>query len=328
MIALCGAVCLPLVGSTRPPTESAGPVEFLAFSFILAVVVGWRYLHDPLTYILVISCAALPSALLSLYNDALTDGWSCVTCYLPHVALLACFSTAATSRRDTREAFVTLLRTDRDKLGTPLLVTGLTLVAVLAAFGAVMETDVRLAHWARAQPRLALPQLAATAGHRVTVAVFTDYQCPYCKKRHAEYDGLVRAIATAHPGQVQAETFDFPLSTECNHSVAATIHDAACAAAVAVRLAAEAGPTAGEAAADYFFQHQDNLSIGMARTYATGVGLDFDGRYKAVIGAIGDDVRLATLAHVHGTPAYFVNGIRVINWTPAELRAVILEELR
>ena len=75
----------------------------------------------------------------------------------------------------------------------------------------------------------------------VVVVKFNDYQCPACAQTHLVYEPVFAKYESSHPGSVRLVTRDFPLDPDCNDASPNGPHDAACDAAVAVRLARAVG---------------------------------------------------------------------------------------
>jgi protein-disulfide isomerase len=150
-------------------------------------------------------------------------------------------------------------------------------------------------------PRVAVtssgaPSLGASDA-RVTVVVFSDFQCPFCGKMAP----IVRSVAARYSDRVRFAFKNFPLG---GHPDAAK--------------AAEAALCAGEQNRfwemhDVLFKNQQQLGVGRLRGYARSLGLDshrFDdcidsARQAAVVrrdASEGDSYGVAA------TPTTFVNG--------------------
>jgi protein-disulfide isomerase len=172
------------------------------------------------------------------------------------------------------------------------------------------------------------PQGAPVRGDRsapVSVVVFSDFQCPYCRKAAA----LLAAEAT--PGTKVAKLVfrHFPLP----------MHDWASAAAEASVCASIQSESYFWLTHDYFFQHQEDLSrsdlgriieeelsktpgfsqIAFRECLSTG----------AAKRAVNSDVEFGLEIGVQATPTVFVNGVKM-NWTgnPDQLRTIIRQAAR
>ena len=92
----------------------------------------------------------------------------------------------------------------------------------------------------------------------VLVVKFNDYQCPACAQTYRNYQHIFSKYRTSHPGAVKRVLKDYPLDPECNENALRGPHDAACAAAVAVRLARRNGQV--ERMEEWLFSNQQSLS--------------------------------------------------------------------
>ena len=147
----------------------------------------------------------------------------------------------------------------------------------------------------------------------VTIALFSDFECPYCVKAEA----TLRTLEAAYPGKVKIAFRHRPLP----------MHDHARLAAKA-SLAAEAQGKFWEYH-DVLVAHRDALDRVSLEGYAATIGLDSkrfandmnDPRLEARVSA--DETQAAKL-HVEGTPTAFVNGHRITGAQPiAVYRAAV-----
>ena len=166
-----------------------------------------------------------------------------------------------------------------------------------------------------AQPRvdLALPDSAPAPEARVVVVKFNDYQCPACANSHLLYGPIFAKYASSHPGAVALITLDYPLDPECNDGSPNGPHEAACEAAVAVRLANSVGADAREEMAEWLYANQPTLSRDSIVTALGDVaGVDaarFDSVYDTEIARVRVDIASGTALPVEATPTYVINGV-------------------
>ena len=137
----------------------------------------------------------------------------------------------------------------------------------------------------------------------VTIVEFSDFQCPFC----AEAKPLLEQVMKAYPDDVKLVFKQFPLSS---------IHDHALAAAKATVAAGYQGKF--WEMHDMLFEHNHELSYDKLKEYAGKIGLNvvvWEEDYQAldVQQQISRDLRAARAADVDGTPAFFVNGRRVMD---------------
>jgi protein-disulfide isomerase len=181
--------------------------------------------------------------------------------------------------------------------------------------------------WFAAQPRV--PIVVPTDGALVVIVKFSDYQCPSCADTFLTDRPVLAKYQAERPGAVKLLRKDFPLEPECNPTIPRTMHEAACEAAAAVRMAErhERAPAMEE----WLYTHQAGLTPAAVRVAAREVGgvTDFDAEYPRVLIDIRNDVELARRLAVKGTPTYFINGVRVDGGLrPQYLDAAIAHELR
>jgi uncharacterized membrane protein len=187
-------------------------------------------------------------------------------------------------------------------------------------------TPEQIAEWDRwldAQPRVS--DVMPSGDVKVLVVKFNDYQCPACRQTWAEYRGIVAKYEQQYPKVFKFEYHDFPLEGECGFG---GLHNFACEAAVAVRLAQTKGKD--RQLGDYFYSHQDELSRDMVKKALRDVaGIDdFDEQYPKVLPTVHADAVLGTKVGVNGTPTFFINGIKVPSLRPAYFDAAIGYALR
>jgi len=145
------------------------------------------------------------------------------------------------------------------------------------------------------------PGKGAPLNAKVTVQMFADFECPFCKRVKATIDELM----AAYPGKVRVVFRHLPLPMHKNAGVAAE------ASVEAFRQRGDAGFWA---MADSFFKEQENgpLSRDKIEKCAAAVGLDM-AKLKAALDAGTHRATVeaeATLAHnlgISGTPAFAIN---------------------
>jgi protein-disulfide isomerase len=174
-----------------------------------------------------------------------------------------------------------------------------------------------------------VPIVLPTEGAKVLIVKFSDYQCPACGETYMTDRPVLAKYQAERPGAVRLVTKDYPLEAECNPNLPRTVHEAACEAAAAVRLAQR--HQRGPAMEEWLFTHQATLTPAVVRAAARDVGgvTDFDAEYSRVLVDIRNDVELGRRLGVTGTPTYFINGVRVNGGLRAEyLDAAIASELK
>jgi protein-disulfide isomerase len=151
-------------------------------------------------------------------------------------------------------------------------------------------------------------------GARVVIVKFNDYECPTCRVAEAYYRPILDRFATSHPGQVRLVFKDWPWNASCNaHAPTIPGHEAACAAAAAARMARARGKYDEMAA--WLFGNQDTTPAAVQEAARRILGVTtFDAEYVKVLPDIQRDIADGAALQIHGTPSYFINGVRI----PAE----------
>lgn len=149
----------------------------------------------------------------------------------------------------------------------------------------------------------------------VTIVEFSDYQCPFCSRA----EPTVAALLERYPTQVRFVYRHFPLDS---------IHPQARPAAIASVCADEQGKF-WEYHAKIFASQRDLASETLAR-FADELALDrakFDACVAAPAAAakVEADAEAGVAAGATGTPAFFVNGIRLSGARPVEDFAEIVD---
>lgn len=152
----------------------------------------------------------------------------------------------------------------------------------------------------------------------ITIVEFSDYQCPYCRRWHAQ---VYQPLLAAYPGQIRIVYRNLPLTS---------IHPDAFAAAEAALCAGDQGA--------YWQYHEmlfdgDSLGSNIYTQYAQALGLDMnafntcitDHKYKEAIQADSD---FAVNLGVSSTPTFFINGLAIVGAQPLSVfKQVIDKEL-
>ncbi len=150
----------------------------------------------------------------------------------------------------------------------------------------------------------------------VTIVMFTDLECPYCRQMHENLDALIEGSE----GDVRIVFKHTPLS----------FHPNAVPAALGALAAREQGKFWDYV--DRVYANQETLDREALMEHARAVGLDLE-QFKndfgsdSHIAAIESDLGLAAQIGVSGTPTMFVNGVRVVGLYPTgDLRALVEQQ--
>jgi protein-disulfide isomerase len=142
----------------------------------------------------------------------------------------------------------------------------------------------------------------------VTIVEFSDYQCPFCSRA----EPTVKQVLAKYPDSVRLVYRHFPLDS---------IHPQARPAAIAAVCADEQGKFWEYH--DRVFANQRDLSSQTLAGFADDLGLDraaFDVCIDSDEAArtVADDLEAGRAAGTTGTPAFYVNGIKLSGARPLE----------
>ena len=153
----------------------------------------------------------------------------------------------------------------------------------------------------------------------ITIVEFSDYECPFCRRWHAE---VYKPLLAAYPGKIRLVYRNLPLTS---------IHPDAMGAA-------EAAMCAGEQ--DVYWKYHDKLfsseTLGnnVYLQYAQELGLNMttfhscltDHKYQNTIQADSD---FAVKLGIRSTPTFFINGLAIVGAQPLDVfKQVIEKELK
>lgn len=157
----------------------------------------------------------------------------------------------------------------------------------------------------------------------VRIEVFTDFQCPYCKKGDEVLQDLLAECGT----RLYVEHHDFPLGQECNRTINRPFHEYACGAALYARCAARQNRFWEMAA--LLFENNRQLRTKDLDGYTARLDLDQEA-FRACLADpataenLRADIETGIERGVSGTPTFFVNRqqtswVRLRQITEAEL---------
>ncbi len=155
----------------------------------------------------------------------------------------------------------------------------------------------------------------------VSVAVFSDFECPYCQDASSE----LRRLYERYPDNVQLVFRNYPLDMSCNENMKQTGHLYSCKAAVMARCAG---------AQDHFWEMHDaifelpQLNVSTLDGLPEELGLSAEA-FTACVGneqTMADvqvDIEEGRTLGLTGTPAVFVNGRKMASFRTTTLSAIV-----
>ena len=153
----------------------------------------------------------------------------------------------------------------------------------------------------------------------ITIIEFSDYQCPFCQRWHAD---TFDALLNAYPDQIRFVYRDYPLYS---------LHPQAEPAAEAANCANAQGKFWEYH--DLLFSDKMDLSPEAYSAYASELGLDLDAFKQCLasdkfIPEITADYEYASGLGVSSTPTFFINGVMIVGAQPLSVfQSVIDREL-
>ena len=167
-----------------------------------------------------------------------------------------------------------------------------------------------------------------SAGAPVQLVIFTDFQCPTCRRYAAELHTMV----DQYGDRLQVVLKHYPLNMACNPGLKLVdVHSRACEAAYAAEAARKQGK---------FWPFHDKLFATNLRDETIGMdalardsGLDPE-RFKTDVEDISTqlkvhtDIGLAGKLQLTGTPTLFLNGRRLSSIRPQDVRVLIYHLLQ
>ena len=150
---------------------------------------------------------------------------------------------------------------------------------------------------------------------KVTIIEFSDYECPFCKKA----EPTMKKILKNYDGQVRWVYRDFPMSYHKNAQLAAEASEAAHAQGKYWEYH------------DLIYENTKNLKKADLIKYAEQLGLDME-QFKSDLESgkyteeVKKDLADGEAAGVDGTPAFFINGRKVVGAQPYEEFARVIDE--
>jgi protein-disulfide isomerase/thiol-disulfide isomerase/thioredoxin/uncharacterized membrane protein len=160
----------------------------------------------------------------------------------------------------------------------------------------------------------------------VTIVLFEDFQCPFCRK----LSGNIEILSEEMGDDLRLAFMHYPMHKKCNDTgLKKSMHAFACNAAIASVCAHEQGKF--WELHDVMFRNSTRLRNKHLAKYARSVGLDMKAytactRNPDTLEKVKADARIGKSLGVTGTPALFINGRKLVGAQPVtSLRAAIAE---
>lgn len=315
------------------------PTSFLGVAYFAGLLAAWlTERRGAGTALRWMSRAGAVAAVLLLFA-MVNGGWFCAYCVTAHAGAILAWIAAERSGRELNAgrwqphafvgaglaAMVALAVAD----------SGATKAGAKRAENRLAESEQRIAEATASQSSatttppppdqttVAAPPAARFEGRyrrgaesaRVRVVLFTDYQCPDCKR----IEGELAAILARSPG-VAASIKLFPLNVDCNPHAPGQMHANACWAARAAEAAGIVGGVDG-----FWKMHSWLFARGGAFTDAeldaglAQLGFPREAFLAAMTGPLVNERIAADVAEgmklgIGQTPMIFINGVELKGW--------------
>lgn len=302
-------------------------------------------------YLFLLSTIALAAVLFLAYASFFILKTVCVFCLLTYVAVIGVYVVSGRASDAPLRSIPRRVLGDLRTLVTSPLALIVALLFVVGSVAAIAwfprdtsaaastatataapsplasDQQSEFERWFSSQSResLAVP----TDGAKVVVVKFNDFQCPACADSYFKDKDVLAKYQSSYPRDVKFVLVDYPLAPECNPSVTTVVHPAACAGAVAVRLARMTGKEIEMQ--EWLYSHQPGLTREGVRQAAEKIAgvRNFDQEYARQLSLVRQDAEMGGRLKIDGTPTFFINGVRVPGALRADyLDAAIMHELR
>jgi protein-disulfide isomerase/uncharacterized membrane protein len=154
---------------------------------------------------------------------------------------------------------------------------------------------------------------------KVTISIFSDFQCPYCKK----ISDQMHEISRRFKQDLQINYYFFPLDPSCNPEVKANIHGLACAAA----QIASCDTAKFLNVHDAIFAQQESLSSQVLNQIKTDNNLSTCPTQEEFLGMIQQHIEVAKSYNVKSTPTFILNGRKIEGLVPSNHLSALIEHL-
>lgn len=143
----------------------------------------------------------------------------------------------------------------------------------------------------------------------VNMVIFSDFECPGCRKLSEQINGLLSKYKT----ELNIVFINYPLSTKCNSTLKGDLHPNACLAAYAAEAANKQGKFWEYH--DLLFSSEISSETNMYLEYAEELGLNISKfTYDLKTTAhdnVSEDIELGNELGIDTTPTVYVNGKKV-----------------
>lgn len=158
-----------------------------------------------------------------------------------------------------------------------------------------------------------------TTPAKVTINIFSDFQCPFCKKISEQ----MHEIARRFKNDLQINYYFFPLDPSCNPEVKANIHGFACYAAQLASCDVQKFLPVH----DEIFAQQENLNDSTFSKIKEKYNLNNCPTQEEFLTLIQSHVEVAKSYNIKSTPTFILNGRKIEGIVPSNHLSALIEHL-
>ncbi len=154
---------------------------------------------------------------------------------------------------------------------------------------------------------------------KVRMTIFSDFQCPMCKKMSEITEQLIEK----YKGKINIQYVFFPLDNACNPDIDRAFHQFACQAA----YLAACSPNEFAQIHNYIFQNQESLSSEFLQQTAKKFNVEECYKISSTKKVVQDIMANSKKYHITSTPTVILNGKKIEGAIPIESFEIIIDYL-
>ncbi|MDH4468168.1 MAG: thioredoxin domain-containing protein [Bacteriovoracaceae bacterium] len=164
-----------------------------------------------------------------------------------------------------------------------------------------------------------LSELVSDPSAKVKISIFSDFQCPHCKRVAKEMDLIIRRFKN----QIAINYYFFPLDSACNPQINSAMHPFACRAA----MIAACDPKKFATLHDEIFKYQDTLSEDFLSELAQKNGVKDCADKKESYPFVEKTIQQGVAYNIESTPTMVINGVKIEGAIPPIHLISLIEDL-
>ena len=153
----------------------------------------------------------------------------------------------------------------------------------------------------------------------VRITIFSDFQCPMCKRMYEQTEKLIEK----YKGKINVQYVFFPLDNTCNPAIERAFHPFACPAAYLAACAKEEFPQVH----NYIFENQESLSPEFLLATAKKFNVLECFKSSSTKPRVQELLALSKKYNITSTPTTILNGKKIEGAIPLDSFEIIIDEL-